>query len=501
MAIRNLYLSIYLTVVAVLLVFTLIAGLLLHHHADVERDRIERVVSERSAAWAQLIEHSLPPGTAPQEQQREALREWGRRLRLALALDSAQGQRIASSDLFDRMEGEHRANSVPSRVELSDGRGLWIYRRPLPRPDLPDPPPEPHQPVFDWPRHGPEAYGPPDGERGDSVLMRWLERPHHGEAQRWPWLPRWLEESVFLLAPLVVLFIAIAAGSYPVVRRLTRRLERLQHGVETFGGGDLGHRVKVDGRDEVAGLAASFNQAAQRIEDLVRSNRSLLANASHELRSPLARLKMAVAMSETAGPAQRDALRAEINRDIRELDALVDEVLLASRLDSQTAIGQDKVDLLGIGAEEAMRVDAALNLPDEVESAADTWLLRGDERLLRRALRNLLENARRYGGDAVELQLQPAAERLRLVVCDRGSGVPEAERERIFEPFYRLPGHAEHAGGVGLGLSLVRQIARRHGGEVHCEERPGGGSCFVLDLPRGLVPAEGEAPQPSARSA
>jgi signal transduction histidine kinase len=109
--------------------------------------------------------------------------------------------------------------------------------------------------------------------------------------------------------------------------------------------------------------------------------------------------------------------------------------------------------------------------------------VRGEERLLRRAVRNLLENARRYGGDGVEARLDAADGAVRLIVCDRGPGVPEAYRERIFEPFFRLPGHAEREGGVGLGLALVRQIAERHGGEVRCAPREGGGSCFTLTLP------------------
>ncbi|MBY0235119.1 MAG: ATP-binding protein, partial [Burkholderiaceae bacterium] len=109
--------------------------------------------------------------------------------------------------------------------------------------------------------------------------------------------------------------------------------------------------------------------------------------------------------------------------------------------------------------------------------------LMGEDRLLRRAMRNLLENARRYGGDEVLLQLSRSGPSAVVRVCDRGPGVPEAMRERIFEAFFRLPGHAEQAGGVGLGLSLVKQIAQRHGGAVRCESRPGGGSCFVLTLP------------------
>jgi signal transduction histidine kinase len=107
----------------------------------------------------------------------------------------------------------------------------------------------------------------------------------------------------------------------------------------------------------------------------------------------------------------------------------------------------------------------------------------GEDRLLRRALRNLLENARRYGGSDVEVHVERDGARAIVRVSDRGPGVPERMRERIFESFFRLPGHAEQDGGVGLGLSLVKQIAERHGGSVRCEGREGGGSSFVLTLP------------------
>lgn len=290
-----------------------------------------------------------------------------------------------------------------------------------------------------------------------------------------------------MLLLLVLLFVAVAGAAYPVVRRLTRRLEALKQGVEAFGGGDLQQRVAEDGRDEVAAVGASFNRAAGRIEALLRAHQSLLANASHELRSPLARLKMAVALADDAAPAQRAALRREIDTNIGELDALVEEVLLASRLDAmppaggaEPAAALQPVPLLALAAEEAARIGALVEGED--------LSVAGDERLLRRALRNLLENARRYGGVAVEVTVQAAAgapaDSVEVAVCDRGPGVPEGLRERIFEAFFRLPGHAERAGGVGLGLSLVRQIAQRHGGSVRCEARDGGGSRFVLQLPR-----------------
>jgi signal transduction histidine kinase len=212
---------------------------------------------------------------------------------------------------------------------------------------------------------------------------------------------------------------------------------------------------------------------------LVRNHQNLLANASHELRSPLARLKMAVALFADGSEAQRAVLKCEIDTNVAELDALVEEVLLASRLDAgQAPELLEPVDMLALAAEEAARVDA------EVEALDDVPRLPGSERLLRRALRNLLENARRYGGGDISVAVAlTAAGMLELKVCDRGSGVPAELRERIFEPFFRMPGHTEREGGVGLGLSLVRQIAQRHGGQVACEARDGGGSCFVLSLP------------------
>src|SRR5262249_3231810 len=130
--------------------------------------------------------------------------------------------------------------------------------------------------------------------------------------------------GVFFVFPLIAL--AVGVGAYPVVRRLTGRLERLQTGVESLGAGDLSARVKVEGHDEIGRLAGSFNRAADRIEELVGAHKSLLANASHELRTPLTRIRMAVElMKESADPKRK----RDLEHDIAELDALIDEILLA----------------------------------------------------------------------------------------------------------------------------------------------------------------------------
>ena len=447
---RSLYLRIYLTVVAALALFALVSGFFVQRHIEQDHLRRDGEVQERLSAWGELLQRSLPGSDAPVAEQAAALQDWSQRLRLPMALDDAGGQRIGAAESFQRREDEA---PLPMRraqpIRLEDGRTLWVMR-PGPRPD--------RRPMADGP--------PPDDARPREMPppAMW-----HG--------PLPAPEGLGLAALLIVLFGAVAAGAWPVVRRLTRRLESLKLGVEAFGAGALDRRVAEDGRDEVAALGASFNRAATRIEALLRSHQSLLANASHELRSPLARLKMAVEMLEGAAPAQRQRLRDEIHTNIGELDALVEEVLLASRLGASTPLDlDDRVDMLGLAAEEASRVGAV--------AQGDTAIVGGNERLLRRALRNLLENARRYGGGdlGVEVRVLPGGG-AEVDVCDRGPGVPESLRERIFEPFFRLPGHAEREGGIGLGLALVRQIAERHGGNVRCLPREGGGSCFRLALP------------------
>jgi signal transduction histidine kinase len=269
--------------------------------------------------------------------------------------------------------------------------------------------------------------------------------------------------------------IAIAIGCYPLARQITRRLEHLQRRVEAFGHGELSARAEVRGKDEVARLAQSFNAAASRVEQLVEQEKRMLASASHELRSPLARVRMAVELLASAEPDRRDALVAEAARDIEELDELVEDLLSSVR-----ARGEPRhldVELGALVAEEAGRFSVAV--------ATATSHLHGDPRMLRRLVRNLIENAQRHGqGAPVTVNTKADGEHVVICVEDAGPGVPESERDRIFEPFYRPAGHDEtEHGGVGLGLALVRQIAEHHGGRAWVEARPGGGSRFLVELP------------------
>jgi signal transduction histidine kinase len=327
-------------------------------------------------------------------------------------------------------------------------------------------------------------------------------------------------------AALMLLALSIGVAAFPVVRNMSRKLERLQRGVESLGAGDFSARVAVEGHDEVARLARSFNSAAGRIEQLVKAHKALLANASHELRTPLARIRLAMElMKDSVDPRRKSGLE----QDIAELDWLVDEILLASRLDAVTeAIVTHEVDLLALAAEECARYEDA-----HLEGAPG--VLKGDARLLRRLLRNLLENAARHGSPPTQVRIARDLTTTTITVWDRGAGVPAAEFENVFRPFYRAqgeggprdgggpqdgsaprdthqPGDTNRAtdgsgppagapqdgsgpkvgsapqasaprSGTGLGLSLVRQIARRHGGEARCAQMDDGRSSFVVTLP------------------
>ena len=411
---RRLYLRIYLAVLASLAAFALVSGALWHQFGDAGP---AGQVFEMAGTLAQNV---LPSAGAPKPEQQAALERLAANLGADVALFAADRTLLAAV-----------GGPVPAPAAGRDRDG-WVHR---------------------W-------GGPPAG----SLRLpdgRWLVARVHRH-------PR---PGFRLVVPLGLVALAVGVGAYPVVRRLTARLERLQAGVESLGAGDLRARVKVEGHDEIARLAESFNRAAGRIEELVAAHKSLLANASHELRTPLARIRMAVELMKERADPQR---KRDLERDIAELDALIEEILVSSRLDAAKAREVDEeVDLLGLAGEECARYEGA-----ELDGQPVT--VRGDPRLLRRMIRNLLENARRHGAPPIRVRVQGARGRAEMRVSDQGPGIPEAEREAVFRPFYRFAGAGEGA-GAGLGLALVRQIARRHGGDVRFVTE-GGESCFVVSL-------------------
>ena len=418
---RRLYQKIYLVFLASLLAVVMISGLFWRlGQAGSPYSQVIELVTELASA-------ALPPADASPQAQRQAVERLGRRLHADIALFDQNRIPIASA-----------GRPLPQPTNQNGG---WLRARGGPA----------------W------SFRLPDGRW---VVARTLLRP-----------PVPLFGLVFFLAAMAI---AIAIFAYPVVRGLTRRIERLQTGVETLGAGNLATRVAVEGRDEVAGLAASFNRAASRIEELVGAHRLLLANASHELRTPLSRIRLGIELFEAKPDAK---IKTDLARDIAELDDLIEEILLASRLDVAAAPPvTEEVDLLALAAEECARYDGCA-LDGELIA------LRGDARLLRRLVRNLLDNAQRHGKPPIRVELRRHGAQALLSVIDAGDGIPPSEREHVFLPFYRLGGTPSPAcgggkgGGAGLGLALVRQIARLHGGDAVATARPDARSCIVIRLP------------------
>jgi signal transduction histidine kinase len=283
-----------------------------------------------------------------------------------------------------------------------------------------------------------------------------------------------------LLAVAVVLLV-VGVATRPLARRLSRPLERLTDAVRRLGGGDLAARVPPPERrrwrprhapaDEISELTLSFNDMAERVERLVRGQKELLANVSHELRSPLARLRLALALLPREGATE--ARIAEAERDLAELERLIEDVLATARLEATglpMRLGEVDVRALLASLAERAQDDPVVTGRAVRVSDGPPLALVADEALLRRALWNLVENAAKYGAPPITLAAARAGNRVALSVTDEGPGIPPEARERVLDPFQRLdaartPGGAAPA-GVGLGLTFARRVAEVHGGAI-----------------------------------
>ena len=430
---RRLYLRIYVGFLVILVTFAVLAGAAAWiGHLVSDDDFAER--STLRSAMGYLLTQVVPPAESDRAAVERTLVSFANRFQVDISL-------------YD------------SRLRLVAAAGRLV---PLPR---------------RWRRDGAPSHGHDHGGYSRRFLFRlddgrWLAARRKATPAWGHWLPYWIP---LWLGPLVLLALAIAIGAWPLARGLTRRIERLQARVDELGAGSLSTRVEVEGKDEVARLAESFNRAAGRIERLVDAQRHILAGASHELRTPLTRIRMAIELLE-GNPARR----AGIERDIAELDELIEELLTAARLDAPDSLGEaESSDLLAIVAEEGARTGA------EVQGEPVT--VTGVERLLRRLVRNLLENAARHGGGSpvraeVVVRREPDREAA-IRVTNGGPAIPEPLRERIFEPFFRVDNRSQPGGGVGLGLVLVRRIAEHHGGRARLVESGPARTTFEVTLP------------------
>jgi signal transduction histidine kinase len=288
---------------------------------------------------------------------------------------------------------------------------------------------------------------------------------------------------------------------YGFAYHLTSPVRRLRAVVDCFGRGDFSARAPANRKDELGELARSFNQMAGRIQTLLAAERRLLLDISHELRSPLARLGVAVELARSG--EDRDHMLDRIQKEADRLNELVAELLQVTRVEADPSMQKtDTVQLDELLADlvydsllEAKAKDCTLLLKAPV-----AVVVSGDEELIRRAVENVIRNAIRYAplGTAVDIQLAKFPDAAVVSVRDYGPGVPEDALSRIFDPFYRVDSDRNRAsGGLGLGLAIARRSVQLHKGKLSAQNgHPG--LLVTMEFP--ISPAEGVAvsPKPSA---
>lgn len=278
-------------------------------------------------------------------------------------------------------------------------------------------------------------------------------------------------------------FIAISLA-FPVfiwMRPHWQDMLKLESAAQRFGEGHLTERIHFDSGSSFDRLGIAFNQMADNINALIASKKQLIDGIAHELRTPLVRLRYRLEMSENLTSAESQAL----NRDIGQLEALIEELLTYARLDRpQTELHLSTPDLpvwLQTHINDVQSVNPQRKLLTAITPGAYGAL---DMRLMERVLDNLMNNAMRYSETTLRIGLDLQGSQAILCVEDDGPGIEPAEREKVFEPFVRLdPSRDRATGGCGLGLAIVRSIAQAMGGSVRCEASELGGARFVFSWP------------------
>ncbi len=306
-----------------------------------------------------------------------------------------------------------------------------------------------------------------------------------------------------LVARLLVLG-GLVLGAVLVALTLARPLERFAAAARALGAGDLSARTGIRRTDEIGHVAAAFDEMADRLGALLQSQTTLVANVAHELRTPLARIRLALELAADEDLETARGSLKEIATDLDELEHLVGDILVSARLDLEKnraprregLAHRERVDLWQLVRAASARLagrDPGRAVELRIDGAAAAVL--GDAPLLRRTLENLLDNARKYSerDEPIVVECRTLDAAYEVAVVDRGIGIPPEDLPHLFTPFFRTDrSRARHTGGVGLGLSLSKKIAEAHGGGLTLENGTKKGTIARLRIPRHV---EGEAPR------
>ncbi len=297
------------------------------------------------------------------------------------------------------------------------------------------------------------------------------------------------------LALLITLLTAVIVAAFFAIRRLLSPLKSLAAAVERIRRGEFGHQVPVCSRDELGDLARSFNAMSTGLQEMIQSREQLLLDVSHELRSPLTRIKVALEM------APEGMAKESIRDDLGEMETMISEILETARLDSANGkLNLEQVDLGQLVAEAVADADlrapgarlvSSTGAPGASGVAGDGFgsgpVISADRMRIRKVLGNILDNAVKFShgrAQPVEVRIEARASEIIVRVKDKGVGIPEHELPRLFEPFYRVDrSRSRETGGYGLGLSLCRRIMEAHGGSIAIASREGDGTEVSLTFP------------------
>ncbi len=308
-------------------------------------------------------------------------------------------------------------------------------------------------------------------------------------------LSRVLDRPHVIALPLILAALVSGLVCFLLARYLTAPLGRLRRATEAYAAGDLGERVAPTlgtRKDEVADLAHAFDRMAQRLQELMASQHQLLSDVSHELRSPLARLQVALGLARQRVAGQADTEFDRIELEAERLNELIGQLLSLARLESSVApSAREPVDLTELlaGIASDANYEARASRRQVAIIRSEPAEIQGEARLLHSALENIVRNAVRYTpqDSSVDLSLERDREKpdnWRIVIHDQGPGVPAAMLPRLFEPFVRVGDARDRAsGGYGLGLAIAQKAVRLHGGEVSARNELSGGFSVVVTLP------------------